>query len=98
MKVDRTESFASMMARAKAAKSGIENEHKLLNEHAQSHRSVKDVDGTRQLAIKSQRAEGELSMVSVSDTGVGLPPRQVDQIFDSFFTTKPDGTKHPRRD
>jgi hypothetical protein len=32
MKVDRTESFASMMARAKAAKSGIENEHKLLNE------------------------------------------------------------------
>jgi hypothetical protein len=32
MKVDGTESFASMMARAKAAKSGIENEHKLLNE------------------------------------------------------------------
>jgi hypothetical protein len=32
MKVDSTESFASMMARAKAAKSAIENEHKLLNE------------------------------------------------------------------
>jgi signal transduction histidine kinase len=31
-------------------------------------------------------------MVSVSDTGSGLPPQQADQIFDAFFTTKPDGT------
>jgi signal transduction histidine kinase len=26
-------------------------------------------------------------MVSVSDTGVGLPPQQANQIFDAFFTT-----------
>ncbi len=31
-------------------------------------------------------------MVSVSDTGVGLPAQQADQIFSAFFTTKPDGT------
>jgi signal transduction histidine kinase len=31
-------------------------------------------------------------VVSVIDTGVGLPPEQVDQIFNAFFTTKPDGT------
>jgi signal transduction histidine kinase len=30
-------------------------------------------------------------MVSVSDTGVGLPPHQAEQIFDAFFTTKPGG-------
>jgi signal transduction histidine kinase len=30
--------------------------------------------------------------VSVSDTGVGLPPQEVDQIFNAFFTTKPHGT------
>jgi signal transduction histidine kinase len=30
--------------------------------------------------------------VSVSDTGVGLPPEQADQIFNAFFTTKPNGT------
>ena len=36
--------------------------------------AMKDVDGTRELAIKSQRAENEQLMVSVSDTGVGLPP------------------------
>ena len=50
---------------------------------------MKDVDGTRELAIKSQRAEHEQLMVRVSDTGVGLPPQQADQIFSAFFTTKP---------
>jgi PAS domain S-box-containing protein len=54
--------------------------------------AMKDVAGPRELAVKSQRAEDEQLMVSVSDTGVGLPPRQADQIFDSFFTTKRDGT------
>ena len=31
-------------------------------------------------------------MVSVRDTGVGLPPQPAERIFDAFFTTKPDGT------
>jgi signal transduction histidine kinase len=30
--------------------------------------------------------------VSVSDTGVGLPRGQADQIFNAFFTTKANGT------
>jgi C4-dicarboxylate-specific signal transduction histidine kinase len=55
--------------------------------------AMKDVDGMRELAIKSQRAEHEQLMVCVSDTGVGLPPpQQADQIFSAFFTTKPHGT------
>jgi C4-dicarboxylate-specific signal transduction histidine kinase len=54
--------------------------------------AMKDVDGTRQLAIKSQRAENEQLTVSVSDTGVGLPPQQTQQMFNAFFTTKSDGT------
>jgi signal transduction histidine kinase len=53
---------------------------------------MKAVDGVRGLAIKSRRAENEQVMVSVSDTGVGLPPQQADQIFNAFFTTKPQGT------
>jgi signal transduction histidine kinase len=52
---------------------------------------MKDVDGTSELAIKSQRGENEQVMVSVSDTGVGLPPHQADQIFNAFFTTKLHG-------
>jgi signal transduction histidine kinase len=30
--------------------------------------------------------------VSVSDTGIGLPPKRADQIFKAFFTTKAHGT------
>jgi len=54
--------------------------------------AMKEVEGTRELAIKSQRADKEECRVSVSDTGVGLPAQQADQIFDAFFTTKPHGT------
>jgi C4-dicarboxylate-specific signal transduction histidine kinase len=54
--------------------------------------AMKEVDGTRELMITSQRTEDEHLMVSVSDTGVGLPEQQAEQIFDTFFTTKPDGT------
>jgi signal transduction histidine kinase len=53
---------------------------------------MKDVDGMRELAIKSQRAENEQLTVCVSDSGVGLPPQQADQIFYAFFTTKLHGT------
>jgi NO-binding membrane sensor protein with MHYT domain len=54
--------------------------------------AMKDVDGPRELAITSQRADHEQLLVCVSDTGVGLPPQQAEQIFCAFFTTKPHGT------
>lgn len=54
--------------------------------------AMKAVNGTRELGIKSQHGDGEQLLVSVSDTGVGLPPQQEDQIFNAFFTTKPHGT------
>jgi PAS domain S-box-containing protein len=54
--------------------------------------AMKDVDATRELIINSQPAKNEQVVVSVSDTGVGLPPQQAEQIFNAFFTTKPNGT------
>jgi signal transduction histidine kinase len=54
--------------------------------------AMKDVDGKRELVIKSQRTENEHVLVTVSDTGEGLPVQQADQIFKAFFTTKPHGT------
>ena len=54
--------------------------------------AMKDVEWARELAIKSQREGNEQVLVSVSDTGVGLPQQQADQIFDAFFTTKSYGT------
>jgi C4-dicarboxylate-specific signal transduction histidine kinase len=54
--------------------------------------AMKDVDGKRELAIRSQRTENGEVLVSVSDTGVGLPEQQADHIFKAFFTTKLQGT------
>ena len=54
--------------------------------------AMKDVEGSRELSIKSQRDENEQILVTVSDTGVGLPMTQADQIFKAFFTTKLQGT------
>ncbi len=31
-------------------------------------------------------------LVSVSDTGIGLPPERADKVFEAFFTTKAQGT------
>jgi PAS domain S-box-containing protein len=54
--------------------------------------AMKDVDGIREMIIRSQRAENEQILVSISDTGVGIPPQLAEQIFDPFFTTKLNGT------
>jgi signal transduction histidine kinase len=54
--------------------------------------AMKDVEGARELAVRSRRTvEGQI-VVSISDTGVGLPAQDADRIFDTFFTTKADGT------
>jgi PAS domain S-box-containing protein len=54
--------------------------------------AMKDANETRELIIKSQRGEKDQVIVSVDDTGLGLPPDQADRIFTAFFTTKPHGT------
>jgi C4-dicarboxylate-specific signal transduction histidine kinase len=64
----------------------------LMNLMINSIDAMKDVDGVRELNINARRPEKEQVLVSVSDTGVGLPPQHVDQIFNAFFTTKLHGT------
>ncbi len=54
--------------------------------------AMKDTNAARELAIKSQQADNSQLLISVSDTGVGLAPEQTDQIFNAFYTTKPEGT------
>jgi PAS domain S-box-containing protein len=52
--------------------------------------AMKDTGGV--LTLKSQLGEDGQIQISVNDTGPGLPPGNVDQIFDTFFTTKPQGS------
>ena len=64
----------------------------VMNLIVNSLEAMKDVEGIRELAIKSQLGENEQLLVTVSDTGMGFPPQLAEQIFDPFFTTKPHGT------
>ena len=50
------------------------------------------VDTAGELSIQSQLAEDSQLLISVTDTGEGLPNGKTDQIFNAFFTTKPQGT------
>jgi PAS domain S-box-containing protein len=54
--------------------------------------AMQDTKTEVQLTIKSLMAEDGQLLISVSDTGVGLPPEQADQIFNAFFSTKAQGT------
>jgi C4-dicarboxylate-specific signal transduction histidine kinase len=64
----------------------------LMNLMMNSIDAMKDMDGGRELSIESQRGEDGQVLISVSDTGVGLPAEQADKIFNAFFTTKTQGT------
>jgi PAS domain S-box-containing protein len=52
--------------------------------------SMRDTPG--ELRITSRQVDESEVLISVSDTGVGLPAEKLDQIFNAFFTTKPQGT------
>jgi len=54
--------------------------------------AMKGMGAASELTIKLQHAEDSQLLVSVTDTGVGLPPHQEDQIFNALFTTKIGGT------
>jgi signal transduction histidine kinase len=45
-----------------------------------------------ELSIKSQLSEDGQLLISISDTGVGLPAERAGEIFNAFFTTKSQGT------
>lgn len=49
------------------------------------------VDRPKVLTISSERVEEGDVLVAVKDTGPGIDPATADRIFDSFFTTKPNG-------
>jgi len=54
--------------------------------------AMHDTKSEGQLTIRSLRGDGGQLLISVSDTGVGLPPEQAEQIFNAFFSTKAQGT------
>jgi signal transduction histidine kinase len=52
--------------------------------------AMKDTGG--ELKIKTELGQEGSVLISVSDTGVGLPAENINEIFNAFFTTKPEGS------
>ena len=49
-------------------------------------------NGSGELSVASRRTEDNQLLISVTDSGIGLPAEEADRIFEAFFTTKPQGT------
>jgi PAS domain S-box-containing protein len=62
----------------------------LMNLMLNAIEAMKDTGGV--LTVRSQLGQDGRVLISVSDTGVGLPAENADQIFNAFFTTKPQGS------
>jgi signal transduction histidine kinase len=48
-------------------------------------------DRPRDLLIRTEREEGELVRLSVTDSGVGFDPDTANKLFEAFYSTKKDG-------
>ncbi len=68
----------------------VQLEQVLMNLMLNAIEAMHDAKGD--LTITSQSTDDGHLSISVSDTGVGIPADTIDQIFDTFFTTKPQGT------
>jgi PAS domain S-box-containing protein len=62
----------------------------LMNLMLNAIEAMKDTGGV--VTVKSELGEDSQIEISVNDTGPGLPLGKADQIFDAFFTTKPQGS------
>ncbi len=45
-----------------------------------------------ELTVAPKRTDDGQLLISVSDTGMGLPADESGRLFEAFFTTKPHGT------
>jgi signal transduction histidine kinase len=63
----------------------------ILNLIVNAIEATKESDGPREIKIGSRLDDAHV-LVSVSDTGRGLPEQGARKIFDAFFTTKQAGT------
>jgi len=54
--------------------------------------AMRDMTAPGTLTIVSRRSEDGQLTVSILDTGVGVSPEKIDQIFSAFVTSKPQGT------
>jgi PAS domain S-box-containing protein len=64
----------------------------LMNLMLNSIAAMKSMNTPGKLTVKSRQDDGGQLLISVMDTGVGVPPEKIEEIFNAFFTSKPQGT------
>jgi PAS domain S-box-containing protein len=77
---------------AKVEIDAIQIQQVLLNLANNGMEAMADITGHRELTISTQNHGGREILLSVTDTGNGVPGDFVDKVFEPFFTTKPRGT------
>jgi len=61
--------------------------------YALNQKKNRDSNFAPRLTIKTRKSEKFLK-INVLDNGIGIPTKEIDNIFLPFFTTKPTGTGH----
>jgi signal transduction histidine kinase len=68
----------------------VQMQQVLMNIMLNGIEAMKETGGV--LTVKTGHGECGQVLISVNDTGVGLPAGRADEIFNAFFTTKPQGS------
>ena len=70
---------------------GVKLQQVLMNLMLNGIEARKSINTPGKLTIKSQQDDSGQLLISVMDTGVGILAEKLDQIFNPFFTSKPEG-------
>ena len=71
---------------------GVQLQQVLLNLVMNACEAMADAQSrARKITLRTERCQDGSVHLSVADCGPGIPPEKLEQIFDSFYTTKPQG-------
>ena len=69
----------------------IQLQQVLLNLISNSFDALENIQGIREILIRTLRKSPDTIIVEVNDSGCGIPVQNLPKLFTHFFTSKPDG-------
>jgi two-component system sensor kinase FixL len=69
----------------------IQLQQVLLNLISNSFDALDNIQGTREIMIRTARKNANTIIVKVKDSGCGVPAKNIPKLFTHFFTSKTDG-------